>query len=856
MSKLYGYGAVLGTVNRITTGMRRQSDQAIATLNQVEDARAELATVVTKEHAFAGMDRGETLETLEGFASRTAAGQTQYGRVIGTTRAESMSAMFLAAASGIKGEPILELAAVTPILAKAGQTDVRTAGKLLMEQFSLWGGRERVAAAPADERVDVARRESLFVADMLAKGQDSFAAGSLAEYGTAIQRVAPIARTRGYSMEETFTLTGMLGDYGFKGARGGMAGRMMIREMGPGLDKLEKMGVDTSSVRRADPTLYGRLSAIRELGLIPDQISKAFGARVEPAMSALFEEGRLERLPQGLGDYAGTALENAQEHAKTFANVLRQQVALYGELQAEMAVGATSVRKTDTAVANFFVRNLNKLPPIVQRAAGSVLEITGQAGRLTSGILDLSMGLFGLQQITGRRFGVGPKMFAGTQAGFARTQVSWLKMFAQANAGLTALSVRMRTAFAAGGMGAPGAGLRPGAPMPPGARMGGAQRSFAVAPYGAGMGGPGAYGQQAYAGPATRAARGPGAAGAAGMMAAAATMTYLNYELINLVKGGLAKERGLREEGKTADNKWPWLGEQIDKLMGIWVAPAETAETAPAPGSAAETTASGATTVAPGTALAEAVAPGATIAPVEPATGIDATAPGTLTVPPATAAAGFRERRQAPSVATTPETVAPGATASDAVTVPATAAAPGETVAPGTPTVSAPPAEKRRGLFGRLADTASNLWQGVTGKVAAAQAAGVPTLVPNLAAATDKVLQPVADRLPQSDARVGPLSNLTAAGRAIPETMARGVLDSAGSLSSAVAFAVGGSAETGGGGDAGSVGLMEAVQELTDVIREQGAAGAGGANDSGSIGSSRELEVIDTLDSLGGAFDL
>ena len=46
---------------------------------------------------------------------------------------------------------------------------------------------------------------------------------------------------------------------------------------------------------------------------------------------------------------------------------------------------------------------------------------------------------------------------------------------------------------------------------------------------------------------------------------------------------------------------------------------------------------------------------------------------------------------------------------------------------------------------------------------------------------------------------------------------------------------------------------MEAVQELTDVIREQGAAGAGGSNDSGSIGSSRELEVIDMLDSLGGS---
>ena len=308
MSKLYGYGAVLGTVNRITTGMRRQSDQAIATLNKVEDARAELATVVTEEHAFAGMDRGETLKTLEGFASRTAAGQTQYGRVIGTTRAESMSAMFLAAASGIKGEPIMELAGITPILAKAGQTDVRTAGKLLMEQFSLWGGRERVAAAPADERVDVARRESLFVADMLAKGQDSFAVGTLADYGTAIQRISPVAQARGYSMEETFTLTGMLGDFGFKGARGGMAGRMMINELSPGIAKLGRAGVDISSYARAAPTLFGRLSAIREMGLNPDQLTKAFGKRATPALLALFQDDRLERLPQGLGDFAGTAL--------------------------------------------------------------------------------------------------------------------------------------------------------------------------------------------------------------------------------------------------------------------------------------------------------------------------------------------------------------------------------------------------------------------------------------------------------------------------------------------------------------------------------------------------------------------
>ena len=175
--------------------------------------------------------------------------------MIGTTRAESMEAMFVAASSGIMGEPIRELASITPILAKAGQTDVRTAGKLLMEQFSLWGGRERVAMAPADRRADVAATESKRVADMLAKVQDSFATpGGLAEIGTAIQRIAPVAQARGYSMEETFTLTGMLADFGFKGARGGMAGRMIVNELAPGIAKLGRAGVDVSAYARAAPT--------------------------------------------------------------------------------------------------------------------------------------------------------------------------------------------------------------------------------------------------------------------------------------------------------------------------------------------------------------------------------------------------------------------------------------------------------------------------------------------------------------------------------------------------------------------------------------------------------------------------
>ena len=64
---------------------------------------------------------------------------------------------------------------------------------------------------------------------------------------------------------------------------------------------------------------------------------------------------------------------------------------------------------------------------------------------------------------------------------------------------------------------------------------------------------------------------------------------------------------------------------------------------------------------------------------------------------------------------------------------------------------------------------------------------GVPAGSQALGAATSETLQTgVDDYLPHSDARRGPLSNLTASGRAIPITLAEGVLQEAGQLTAAV----------------------------------------------------------------------
>ena len=66
-------------------------------------------------------------------------------------------------------------------------------------------------------------------------------------------------------------------------------------------------------------------------------------------------------------------------------------------------------------------------------------------------------------------------------------------------------------------------------------------------------------------------------------------------------------------------------------------------------------------------------------------------------------------------------------------------------------------------------------------------AEGMPAGADALGAATEATLQTgVGDYLPHSDARRGPLSHLTAAGRAIPITLAEGVLQEAGLLPAAV----------------------------------------------------------------------
>ena len=70
-------------------------------------------------------------------------------------------------------------------------------------------------------------------------------------------------------------------------------------------------------------------------------------------------------------------------------------------------------------------------------------------------------------------------------------------------------------------------------------------------------------------------------------------------------------------------------------------------------------------------------------------------------------------------------------------------------------------------------------------------AEGVEQGGPALGAALDSTLQrEVDDRLPHSDARRGPLARLTASGRALPETLAAGVVQGAGALQAAVTAAV------------------------------------------------------------------
>ena len=387
-------------------------------------ALAELRTVITPAHSFAGMNREQTIAALEHQASLTARNRTPAGRLVGGLgREQVMESYFAAASSGVKGEAIVPVAEQSALLGIAGQTTARQAGIYLTSMFGQWGDQGRIAAAPASRRADVAAQEVRYISDVMARTQDSFATpGGLNELGPAFARVSPIAKAMNYTLEETAVTIGVLADAGFRGALGGNKARMVMDDLDI---SMQRLGLQTA--RNADGTrsLEGSLRRIQDAGVGENEIIKAFGKMAAPGLLVMIDS--LHKFDAGLKDVAGTTMENASEHAETYKNRLGNYTDALSEFQIHMGEGAGAVRTAGLEVGTTLLSVANALGPGFGQVVGGAAQIGSVVGGAAVGILDLAVGVHALRQLT--RDGGMADMFGGVGRGIGATRRGFAGMF-------------------------------------------------------------------------------------------------------------------------------------------------------------------------------------------------------------------------------------------------------------------------------------------------------------------------------------------------------------------------------------------------------------------------------------------
>ena len=425
-AKLWALSALGGQVRQLSQRLRQTTDTAVDTMSTAQSSLAELRTVITPEHSFAGMTREQTIAKLEDRASQTARNRTEAGRVVGgLNREQVLESYFAAASSGTKGEAIIPVAEQSALLAKAGQTTARQAGVLLTTMFNQWGDQAAIANAAPAQRAQVTQREVERISDLIARTQDSFATpGGLNELGPAFARVSPVAKAMSFGLTETAVGLGVLADAGFRGALGGNKLRMVIDDLDISMQKL-----GLSTVRNADGTrsLEGSLRAIGAAGVDENQLVKAFGKQAAPGLLALL--GDIERFEEGLTNVKGATRENAREHQNTYANKLGNFNDALSELQINFGEGAADVRSLGLAVGTGLVNAVNAAGPGFARVAGSFAQVIGMAGGVASGALDMSVGLHAFLQLTGRADGF-KGMFRDMRGGIGRSRRGFKRLFA------------------------------------------------------------------------------------------------------------------------------------------------------------------------------------------------------------------------------------------------------------------------------------------------------------------------------------------------------------------------------------------------------------------------------------------
>ena len=551
-------------VRQTSEAIRAAADATVQVTSDIQNARAELRAVIGPEHSLPGMNRQETLDAIYRRAELSARGMTPTTQRLAVTEHEYTEAVRLLAASGFKGPDLIALTDVSIPAGIAFETSQREAANFLSIASTRFLNRDLINQAPAYMRTDIATKEFMRLADVMAKAQDTFRTPEgFGPMGAAMVRAMPFAG--GYDFEQFMTAIGIMLDSGLPGARAGFKAMHVLRDLPTAFDKL---GIRMPRLESGAYDLHRALSMLDEGGFGDKKLVKAFGKTTASGVTTMLQG--LDKMLVGLGDTTGTALENAEEH---FANLRISQQRLAASsavLQHRLGRGSTAVRQFGIEIGVTATRTLNSLAETVPgfaAIAGGALEVGNVTTRVASGMLDTAIGVNAAFQLwqglkfspgrIGRTFSAIDRGLSTTRAGFAgmfgfqgaalpMVRAGWASVFTTISAGLARLQAQAG-GFVAGG-------VKPGARPPPTGTGRTMMMSSAAGFAAGGYGAPGLQGslRADVMNPArqTQAARFGAGRPTGGIMMTVAALTALNWHLADqtglndAIKTGLGKAMG------------------------------------------------------------------------------------------------------------------------------------------------------------------------------------------------------------------------------------------------------------------------------------------------------------------------
>lgn len=199
---------------------------------------------------------------------------------------------------------------------------------------------------------------------------------------SAMSQVAPIASTLGYSLEETSTALGMMGDVGIQAEKAGTALRNVMSQLSdetsPVSKKLREMGVATRDSEGNLVTMAQLLRNMESAGVEAGQAASVFGTEAGPAMAALMNQGSsaLAENTEAIGAMEGATKRMAETQRDT--------------LNAEMAMARSNIEDVGISMGTTMLPALKAVTSATSDLASGLQGLSENQRKVVLGLAALA----------------------------------------------------------------------------------------------------------------------------------------------------------------------------------------------------------------------------------------------------------------------------------------------------------------------------------------------------------------------------------------------------------------------------------------------------------------------------------